>query len=242
MYFKLFFYLISLFNILILSSCSTDNLLAKKHPIQTIENIEVKYILPKDAKKSSGKVYGIVFSEYTYGPDSRIERLNICNTVNGFQIERRTDNGVAGSGVIYNVEMKAIPREDGIVVTFIPRTQKSYEEGLILPFPIPDLNIESYLLDTSIDYRFELESEYPPASVQANFDRLLNKNYSDSYNIDIPDVEAIRIKVSIYPYRNDKSKIDIHAFLSRIEANDNVVDVVKTIAILKNKILNIINS
>lgn len=136
--------------------------------------------------------------------------MHVNYTNNALEVERRTDNGVAGSGIIYTIDAIIVSDPNSTTITLIPKTQKTYQEGLILPFPVPNFDIAEYLSTATLDYKFELYSEYQVDSAKANFERILGKSFGsrDIYKLELED-EEFEIKTDIYPYRNG-SKIVIN--------------------------------
>ncbi len=232
------------FILLTLIGCAGNNILIPQpNTVQEVKNIQVTYILPNDIEKRSCTFNGLSFRQYNGGTDTKIERLHIDYVANGLQVERRTDNGIAGSGIIYTIDANVIPKSDATMITLTPRTQKTYQEGLILPFPVPNFDIEQYLSEATLYYKFELNSEYPATSIKANFERLLERfNAIDSYTY-ILQLEGaeLKIKANIYPYRNG-SKVVINIVLYNKESSNGVIDVVKKIEEAKKQIEKIINS
>jgi hypothetical protein len=61
------------------------------------------------------------------------------------ELERRTDNGVAGSGLIYSIDINKLNKGNDKVIALTPKTVKTYQDGVILPFPIPKFDLASYI-------------------------------------------------------------------------------------------------
>lgn len=234
-----------LFLLLNLTGCvNSDSKLAnlefrpKPTAVEEINNIQVTYIIPKNVGSPSGTFNGLAFFQYVAGPESKIERLHTTPTSIGLSVERRTDNGVAGSGIIYAVEKKVTSQGDNTIVTFTPKAQKTYQEGVILPFPLPKLNIESYLSQATLDYKFELDSPYQVDSIKANFDRLIPT--SGGYRLSVGGTEC-DITLEVHPYRNGTKAI-IYSTIHTTKSHNNVIDLVQIIAELKKQIQQIMNA
>ncbi len=225
---------------LFLTGCVGDGVLMPKANLaQDIKGIQVTYILPHGVEQSAGTVNGLRFKQYNCGPESKRERLHINSKHNGLLIERRTDNGVAGSGVIYNVDVNTISKPDSTWVILTPKTQETYQQGVVLPFPVPDFDIESYLSSAVFDYVFELNSEYNGDSIKANFDRLLGKD-STNYRLNLND-EQFDISIKIYPYRNG-TKVVADITIYNQKTKNGVINVIQKIERVKEEIRRIVNS
>ncbi len=156
-----------------------------------------------------------------------------------FIIHRRVDNGTAGSGVRYKVAYDIEEGDSGYSASLTPVAKKEYQEGVVLPFGVPDFgrnDVRSTLLSAELRYSFEIDSEYGPSSVYANFDRLLESNQFSEGERDavtgqifeeefITRVEGreVTFMLDVHPYR-DGSKAVIHAKLPAIETDKNTVD------------------
>jgi len=232
------------FILLNLTGCSGGNvLIPAQNDVKEIKNIQITYILPPQVEEQPCTFNGLKFQTYNNrGTETKIERLYVYSANNGLKVERRTDNGVAGSGVIYTIDANVISKSDNKIVTLTPKTQETYQQGLILPFPIPNFDIETYLSTAKLNYKFELNSDYQVASVKANFDRILGKSFDsrDIYKLVIED-EEFEIETDIYPYRNG-SKIVITTTIYNKKSKNGVINVVTKIEKLKRQIEKIINS
>jgi hypothetical protein len=247
-YIKTFF---SLAIVFLLSGCldSRLNLQATSNPTreQTIKDIKKTYILQQqffDFKTVENKLY---FSTFHNGKESRQEKLLLTKGNTKWQVERRTDNGSGGSGRIFNIDFLKEKKNKTISITFIPTKEIQYQEGLILPFSVPEWNIKSYLSSAEVRFSFELNSKYSPDSVKANFDRYINDKseteyYSSSSTYYLPLNGAYSSnKIKFYPYKNG-TKLVFNSSLSKMKVVNNTVDVRKSIKSLKdvmNKILNL---
>ena len=59
---------------------------------------------------------------------------------NSFMVERRTDNGVTGSGIIYKVDYSVRNGLKDRILTISPVQYETYQEGLMAPFPVPEFS------------------------------------------------------------------------------------------------------
>ncbi len=139
------------------------------------------------------------------------------------------------------MNLDVVSKSDSTTVTFTPKTQKTYQQGLVLPFPVPSLDLESYLSDGILTYKFEINSNYPPEAVKANLQRLLSSGSNNEYTLDNEN-ELFAIKVQIYHYRHNQSKVAIHTKLYNKKSKNKTINIVEKINTLKENLQNIVNS
>ncbi|NLA17773.1 hypothetical protein GPU89_11310 [Burkholderia cepacia] len=167
-------------------------------------------------------------------------RLRFENLTPGsFVVHARTDNGVAGSGVKYDVNFNVQESPKGYQVAFQPMTRNAYQQGLIGKFPVPNFNdadLRTQLTSLQIVYRFEVDSPYNSESVTANFMRLARpmtarqgwadpvtgKIYS-SYFVSTLHGRDMTYVTQVYPYHNG-SKAVITAVITGVETAPDTVD------------------
>ncbi len=112
--------------IIIMSGCKTTDispliLLPEDDKYQTIDSLSVTYIAPKNYLNVNEGINGIIFYSYEQTRGSKQQKLYITAMNNSsFEVHRRTDNGAAGSGVIYNVNYTAKAESKAIVLNFKP--------------------------------------------------------------------------------------------------------------------------
>lgn len=165
--------------------------------------------------------------------------LHEALTPTTFTVHVRTDNGVAGSGIRYQVAYSVRENGQGYEATFSPTTRSTYQQGLIGRFPLPDFtdeNLRQHLGALQILYKFEVDSPYNADSVTANFmrnaeartarqgwaDPVTGKIYSTYYVSKLRGKDMTYV-VQVYPYRNG-SKAVIHATITGQETSPNTVD------------------
>ena len=165
--------------------------------------------------------------------------LNEALTPTNFTVHVRTDNGVAGSGIRYNVGYAVRENAKGYEVTFSPISRSTYQQGLIGRFPLPDFtdtNLRQHIASLQIIYKFEVDSPYNTDSVTSNFlrsteartahqgwaDPVTGKIYSTYYVAKLHGKE-MRFVVQVFPYRNG-SKAVINATIPGLETSANTVD------------------
>lgn len=222
---------------LVLTSCSQ---ITPKAPVsEKLTNASsVTYRLPSNVKTD------LPFERHSrFVNEGRFSRLGYKGS-DLIQVEHRIDNGTAGSGVVYEVSKK-VETIDGIaVVTFTPVSKREYQEGLILPFPVPELDIHSYLSNTQIKHKFEIDSEFPAQSIKANFDRLHRKvnarsfslydeiksdlKLQDAYRLDLNNGAVAVLNVQSFPYRNG-SKVVFDVVIQTRKHSDLIIDVVSIV-------------
>ena len=109
---------------------------------EELRSSAVVYVLPKSMATHHKGVYGLVFPSQRWGIEDKQEKILQNFNSNILNIERRTDNGFAGSGRKYVVHVSGQIKPDHILVTLDPST---YMKDTILPFNIPAFDIASYL-------------------------------------------------------------------------------------------------
>ncbi|AVP87241.1 hypothetical protein phytr_2850 [Candidatus Phycorickettsia trachydisci] len=149
------------------------------------------------------------------------------------------DNGVSGSGRIYRLNVNKSNELNNKIITLRAESMGTYQEGLILPFPLPNFDLQSYLISASVYYNFELNSEFSTESIKANFDRIL-KNEGKNYKVILSNASCL-ISARFYPYRNG-SKVLIEAKLFSIKTTNNIINVSQSIFELEQRLKNIVNS
>lgn len=242
------------FIVLGLSGCSHQYpLLPNPESTQKIEGIKVTYILPNDIIKTSDTINGIYLDQYggrtldatsflkSGGQTGRKERLHFDNKGNQLEIERRTDNGIAGSGVVCIVDFDVISEPDRTKVVFTPKTRRTYQQGVLLPFPVPDFDVETYLLEGQLTTSFEMDADYPPEAVRANLRRLLHGGLEDRYTLDNEN-EQIIMTVRVDPYKHNQSKLTINATIYNKRSNNRIINMVEKINALKKQLHNAVNA
>lgn len=242
------FILGSIILLFILSSCSNKvtlpgdyqiQILPEKSTEKEITNLRITYIIPKNTLDSEG-IGGIIFSNRQWGRETKQEKISFNFNNNILQIERRTDNGLVGSGCIYNIKVTQTNELNNRLIVLQAESMNTYQDGVILPFPLPEFDLESYLISAKVKYNFELNSEFPAESIRANFDRMLEKSENNYYMFSLNEA-SILMNVKVYPYRNG-SRIFIEAELSNMRAINNIINVTKNILALEKYIKNIVNS
>lgn len=165
--------------------------------------------------------------------------LNEALTPTSFTVHVRTDNGVSGSGIRYNVGYAVRENAKGYEVTFSPKSRSTYQQGLIGRFPLPDFtdtNLRQHISGLQIIYKFEVDSQYNTDSVTSNFlrnteartarqgwaDPVTGKIYSTYYVAKLRGKEMPFV-VQVFPYRNG-SKAVINATIPGLETSPNTVD------------------
>jgi hypothetical protein len=230
--------------IFLLSGCTGSiNLQAFPKPKveKEITDIKITYILPDSVCNYEEADNTLLLCGFHYGPESKQERLFFINQDDKiWKIERRTDNGVSGSGRIFHIEVSKQKVNLGTAVTYSAKRESQYQEGLILPFSIPEFDIKSYLANASVNYSFELNSSYSVDSVKANFDRLLKKNDISKYYLKIQGAASDNV-IKFYPYKNG-TKISVQSMLYNMQPIDDVIDVSGLITLLKSKIKAVLDS
>lgn len=155
------------------------------------------------------------------------------------RVERRTDNGLAGSGRIYKIRITKTNEKNNRIITLQPESMDTYQDGVILPFPLPEFNLEAYLKSAVVKYNFELNSQFPVGSIEANFNRVFGQP-EDTYTLNLSN-SSVLMQIRIDPYRTG-SKVIIKAELLDMKPTSNVIDVNKNILELEQRIKSIVES
>ncbi len=238
--------IIFIFLIFCIASCSNKMVLPGNYDIQLVpekqiptklDNIKVTYIVPRNIK-NEGDIEGLYLSSSEWGAETKREKI-ISSFGNGnMQVESRVDNGIAGSGLIYSIKVESRAENDSTVVALTPYHVKPYQDGLILPFPVPKFDLEKYLSSASVFYKFEFVSEFIPSSIKANFDRFLG-SYGPDYKLQTNDFSS-HLNVKIYPYRNG-SKVIVNSKIFNMKKSQGVINVSDYITTLSAEIKKIVN-
>lgn len=178
---------------------------------------------------------------FVRGKESKREKLSYQFNDEELLIERSTDNGVVGSGIIYNVRYKSTPKGENRIVTFSPYMKHPYQEGLIMPFPVPSFDITSYLSRAKMESDFEVNTEYPKESILGSIERFgykkcINQNCSIEFNNN-----SYGLLLKVFPYRNG-SKLVAHITIFTKEPHDNIINVRKLFNDIKSHITEIATS
>ncbi len=232
-----------------LSSCANKMTLPGDYDIQirpekqterNIGDIKIIYIVPDNIidKKT---IAGLFLGSKKWGTETKQEKIITSINNNRMIVERREDNGVAGSGLIYSIDVENILKGKNRVVTFIPKKVKPYQQGIILPFPLPTFDLRSYLASASVFHKFEVTSEYSQDAIKANFDRLLGTtNTYLKYNLNSNNFSA-ELKVKIYPYRTG-SKMVVDSTMFDMKILNNVINVSDNIKELEKRVKQIVQN
>ncbi len=174
-----------------------------------------------------------------------------------FYVERRTANQTTGSGRIYTLNYEIKDDGKNKIMEFKPISFRTYQQGVVGPFPIPNFteeNLFDYLISHYIGYTIEVNSQYNTESIFSNFERLAKKVsykqgakdevtgkiFKNRFSIDYKGY-PINFSLETYPYRNG-SKAVIYANIPGSFTSQNKVDFNIIIDDLKRQIEAIVNS
>ena len=208
----------------------------EKQISKSIEHFKVTYILPKNAEHKK-PFQGLVFNCKKWGDDRRRESILANYSGDIMIVERRVDNGVTGSGRVYEIKVEKKIGLDNIEIALIHKNERTYQDGIIQSFPLPDFNIENFFSTSYYEYDFEINSLYSVESTRANFNRILGGG--NNYKIKLANADAI-FKVNIFPYRSG-SKLHLESQIFNMKSSNGIIDVNKNIKELREKITNIIH-
>ena len=165
-----------------------------------------------------------------WGSKAHQEKIIFTDAGGTLHVHRRDDNGTAGSGLKYEVNVTSSPvdgaTELGFTQTGAPH---EYREGLVLRFPVPsftDQDLIAALASGSIGFQWERNTEFPVESIAANFARLANgqpargNNYNGLIEVGGSPVSFV---YRIVPYRNG-SKVLVNASLTQEAVVNGVID------------------
>ncbi|PKG36963.1 hypothetical protein [Psychromonas sp. Urea-02u-13] len=248
----------------VLSGCKTTdvNPLAIADEYQQVQGVDVTYIIPSEYVNDKIGINGVEFATFHKGTQTKQERLS-ANKIsnNSFEVHRRTDNGTSGSGVLYQISYSSSVKGEDTLIQFQPFQTKSYQQGFIGKFDVPNFNVQQYLSTSQFSVKFEINSEYPSDAVKANFDRVLpKKQYSkedmqkmmlaklsgkkvsseDLYVLDV-DGNDTWLQVEAFPYRKG-SKVVIKAMLNTNPNGGNTVNLSDLIEKIKLNVTEIVDS
>ncbi|GEM76681.1 hypothetical protein [Vibrio sagamiensis] len=188
----------------------------------------VTYLLPQDYD-----IDKIKFSNFNkQSGEHTFETLEWSYDSDILRVERRTHNGITGSGVIYEVHRIVSP--DKMSVTFEPKKVSKYQDGVAFPYPVPRFNINTFLSHSFYTHHFSVDSKYGPDTVKSNFKRLLTSIDRDEYAFELPGFRVIST-IEVLPYRNG-SKADVKVNIMTFSSIDNTVDLQEIYRNIENKI------
>jgi hypothetical protein len=220
--------------------------------------MELTVIIPYDKEINQLKFTNLDFNMEQGGNRSKQEKIIIRNKSNdSFMVERRTDNGVSGSGKIYTVGYTVEKNKDAMVNKFKALSFKTYQQGLILPFDVPEFteqNLLDYIVRQPVYLNLDLNSPYNTESTYANFMRLAEKArtfpgetdpvtgkvYKDKFVL-ANKYGKLTFYLDIFPYHNG-SKAVIHMLVPGTFTSANTVDFGKIIREIKGQLEGIVNS
>lgn len=247
------------------SSLGGLNFLSTDGEKQFIDTTPIQVKVPDDVgvlRKSSDTIVGdliIPNLSVTHIPNASYSRVFVENkTAENFVVHARNDNGIAGSGIKYNISYVMHPgKGNAYQVVFTPNFKTDYKQGLIGKFPLPNFPetaMRDYLRSFSLIYKFEVDSKYNSESIMANFmrmaqvkrntrgmaDPVTGKIFNQYFETKYQDKVASYV-VEVFPYRNG-SKAVIHMELPAVETSPNEVDFEIVIRDLKSEMERIVNS
>lgn len=106
---------------------------------------------------------------------------------------------------------------DGETVTLTPVEQRTHQDGLVLPIPVPNFpmrEVTAFLSTIQGEMSFKVDSPYPSEAINANFRRLMEREAPGRFrsggdertfrNVYFTEVEGadVRLQVEVYPYRD----------------------------------------
>lgn len=233
---------------LVISGCASVQPI--KNQVSDVSGKPITYIFNGESEASPLK-----FGDYrrTRHGDGWLENWGIKTTSSGDEIlvTKFADNGVAGSVNEYSVKVT----RKGKDVTLTPYKNRIHQDGLVLPKPVPSFNENSlsvFLSSTRHEFGFEVDSNYPSESVNANFKRTLSqkslsafksgseKIFENTYFLKVDGAES-KIEVKTYPYRNG-SKCTVNVIYYTQLTENTQIELGKIESLIKEKVTEIVNS
>jgi hypothetical protein len=235
-------------------------------PAQTTEltaPITTTVIIPNDPSVDTARFRSLEFSatwgqSYYKGSISKQHVIRIKNkTDKTFDFDRRIDNGISGSGIMYTVAYSIVTNGNNTVLTFKPTKYRTYQEGLIMPFAVPEFtenDFSTYIASNSVYYKLEIDSQYNTESIFANFKRLATeehlmqgvkdtvtgKIFKNRFSIPTKNGKVV-FSLETYPYRNG-SKAVIYLNVPGYLTSDSTADFNMILSEIKAKLESIVNS
>lgn len=215
-------------------------------------------IIPNDKSVDAGKLTRINFDNRWGGNKEKQEKIMVGNkTSTSFSVERRTDNGTAGSGKVYYVNYSVESLNDSTVIKYQPTEYRTYQQGLVLPFAIPvftEYDLAEFLIKQPVFYNLEINSQYNTESTYSNFIRLVERTkfvpgekdpvtgkiFKDKFALPYKG-EKIYFSLESFPYRNG-SKVIVHLVVPGTLTSDNLVDFGIILNDIRTQLENVANS
>lgn len=255
---------LSVFLLLFFSGCAAVNMAEKPSMVAQLNSPPLKILIPNETDVNAANYENLHFYRHLWNrsyangnmlQEDLIREWRLPN--DSIEVERRTDNGVAGSGIIYIVDYSVSTTTDNTIIDLKPVNYRTYKQGLIMPFPVPSFtegDLIHYLLEDTIRYTMEVNSKYDPQSIYGNFMRLAKSaSYGEGEKDDVTgDIiksrfylpykdHRIYFSLKTFPYRNGTKAI-IHLYIPGILTSPNTVDFAKIIKGVKSQIESIVNS
>ncbi len=199
----------------------------------------IEFIIPEDPSilTQHNGPEGIRLYDERWGVSTRRESIRLSFVGDDGVIERRTDNGVAGSGQKVRLK-KHVTNISGLKrIKYTPYDTVSYQQGLMLQYPVPRFepnDIKEFFLSGGIRVKIEADSEFNPDSTYANFVRILKsrqygqrdpvsgKIYKQEFLLPLRG-KQVSLFLETYPYRNG-SKAVAYCIIPSVETSANTVD------------------
>jgi len=219
---------------------------------------ELTVIIPYDKEVDAILFTNINFTKERWGRTTRQEKITTFDkTAEEFKVERRTDNGTSGSGKIYTVIYMVKKKTESMEFNFKASSFETYQEGLILPFAVPEFSEEDllkFIARQQLYLSLEINSQYNTESIYANFmrmaekapfypgekDPVTGKAYKDKFEMN-SKFGKITFTLEAYPYRNG-SKAVVHLSVPGTFTSRNTVDFREIINEIRSQLEAIVNS
>ncbi|WP_026842902.1 hypothetical protein [Citrifermentans bremense] len=257
--------LLAVLSLLALQLTGCANLGPKPTQVFPLVNPKTVTVIVPDNKEVDGNVYttcsirnAIWAREYYQGQISRQQLIRVqLKTGSSFDIDRRVDNGVSGSGTVYSVNYSLKHDHTNTILQMTPTQRKTYQGGLIMSWEPPTFTEEdlfSYLCSQQVGYRVEINSEFNTESIFSNFKRLATeeqfrqgekddvtgKIFKNRFSMMVDDTK-VYFSVETFPYRNGTKAI-IYLSVPGRYTSENTVDFNVILKDLKTKLEAIINA
>ncbi len=225
---------------------------------QVTNPVEMTIVIPYSKEVNALKISNIEFDNLRWGRPTKQEKITTNEkTADSFKVERRTDNGTAGSGKVYRVSYQSDKSKDAMILKFKAISFSTYQQGLIMPFSVPDFSEQElleYISHQPLYLSLEFDSQYNTESIYANFMRLAEKvrfrqgekdpvtgkAYKDKFALSTK-YGKVNFSFEAYPYRNG-SKAVIHMAVPGTFTSGNTVDFGEIIKEIRGQLEGIVNS
>ncbi|MGV6817462.1 MAG: hypothetical protein ACWA44_09390 [Thiotrichales bacterium] len=237
---------------------TTGSSTAPKAQWESVNPPMVVYRIPANL---AADISTLNLKQFNKGEKAKQEQLRWDQSGAQLTVERRTHNGIAGSGVVYRIQVSHKDVGGITELQLQPMQKRAYQQGTFLPFAVPTFDVHDFLSAARVSYKLELNSDFPPGAVKANFDRLLPKKQptaqdmqqlvlarlsgktvqlDDRYQLTLKGAAA-DIEVETYPYRSGSKAVIVATVRTQPNA-EHLIDLAALFAQIEAKMQQIIDA